>query len=196
MKAGFRARLVGVILVAAGAAPARTEPDFSRDIEPLFRARCYSCHGEKVQMRKFRLDRRSDALRGGESGVPAIVPGNSGQSLLFRYVTGGDPAVVMPPAGPRLTAEQIELLKAWIDAGAKWAPGGEAEEGSTAARSKHWSFQPISHPKIPEVRSAWVRNPIDAFVLAKLQSRGWKPAELAAPRALMRRIYLDLTGLP
>ena len=110
MKVGFPARLVGVILVAAGAIVARTEPDFSRDIEPLFRTRCYSCHGEKVQMRKFRLDRRSDALRGGESGVPAIVPGNSAQSLLVRYVAGGDPAVVMPPAGPRLTAEQIELF--------------------------------------------------------------------------------------
>ena len=196
MKVGFPARLVGVILVVAGAIVARTEPDFSRDIEPLFRTRCYSCHGEKVQMRKFRLDRRSDALRGGESGVPAIVPGNSAQSLLVRYVTGGDPAVVMPPAGPRLTAEQIELLKAWIDAGAKWAPGGSGEEASTAVRSKHWSFQPVSRPKIPEVRNAWVRNPIDAFVLSKLQSRGWKPADPAAPRALMRRIYLDLTGLP
>ncbi len=196
MRAGFPARLLSGIVVAGVVPMAQTVPDFSKDIEPVFRARCYSCHGEKVQMRKFRLDRRSDALRGGESGVPAIIPGNSAQSLLVRYVAGGDPSVVMPPAGPRLTAEQVALLKTWIDAGAKWAPGEEGEEVSAAVRSKHWSFQPISRPKIPEVRNSWVRNPIDAFVLAKLQSRGWKPAAPAAPRALMRRIYLDLTGLP
>lgn len=192
MRAGFPVRLA-TAMIAVGVSFGQSQPDFSRTIEPLLRSRCYSCHGERVQMRHLRLDRRSDALRGGESGVPAIIPGNSAQSLLIRYVSGGD--VVMPPTGPRLTAEQIDLLKVWIDAGAIW-PGAETEQQVSVPKSQHWSFQPIIKPKVPIIQSNWIRNPIDAFVLAKLQSRGWKPAPAAESRALMRRIYLDLTGLP
>src|SRR6476469_4944010 len=102
----------GVVAIAvAFAARASAQPDFARDVQPLLAARCVSCHGSKMQMHGLRLDRRTDALRGGESGVPAVVPGNSGQSLLIRYVSGLDPKVVMPPAGPRLTSEQISLLR-------------------------------------------------------------------------------------
>ncbi len=145
-------------------------------------------------MHGLRLDRRSDALKGGESGVPSIVPGNSSQSLLIRYVAGLDPNIVMPPAGGRLKREQIELLRAWIDAGALWDGGTEAT--SPARHVKHWAFQPVSPPSVPNISSSWIRNPIDAFVLEKLQARGWKPAPPAKPGALLRRIYLDLIGLP
>ncbi|HTM50328.1 MAG TPA: PSD1 and planctomycete cytochrome C domain-containing protein [Bryobacteraceae bacterium] len=188
-----------VPLLAAGAwlvpcAPAQQPPDFARDVRPLLESRCWSCHGPKLQMHGLRLDRRADALKGGGSGVPAIVPGDSSQSLLVKYVAGLDKDVVMPPSGDRLKPAEIATLRAWIDGGAVW-PGQESEEPAKR-RSSHWSFQPVSRPLPPEVKSKWVRNPIDAFLLDKLQSRGWKPAPPAEPRALLRRVYLDLTGLP
>jgi hypothetical protein len=146
-------------------------------------------------MHGLRLDRRADALQGGGSGVPAIMPGSSAQSLLIKYVAGLDKDVVMPPAGPRLKPAEVDMLRAWIDAGAAW-PVGQVPDLPSEHRSNHWAFQPISHPRIPNVKSPSVRNPIDAFILEKLQARGWKPAAPADPRALLRRVYLDLVGLP
>ena len=183
---------MGLLLMAS--VSAQSNPDFARDVQPILQARCVACHGSKVQMHHLRLDRRADALKGGESGVPAVVPGNSAQSLLVRYVSGLDPNVVMPPDGPRLTSEQITLLRAWIDRGADWP--GEPVGAVPPKRSEHWAFQPIARPAIPTVKSAWVRNPIDAFIVQKLAQRGWSPAPPAEPAALRRRIYEDLTGLP
>src|SRR5437773_3337310 len=175
----------------AGAAPS---PDFIRDVQPLLESRCWACHGSKVQMHGLRLDRRADALNGCGTGVPAIVPGQSSQSLLIKYVSGLDKDVIMPPAGARLKPAEIELLRAWIDSGAVFP--GEEDAKPAPRRSDHWSFQPIARPRVPDLKSEWVRNPIDAFVLEKLQARGWKPAPAAAPRALLRRVYMDLNGLP
>jgi hypothetical protein len=168
--------------------------DFSTDIQPIFQKHCYGCHGPKVQMHGFRLDRKADALKGGESGVPAIVAGNSSQSLLIKYVSGSDKDIVMPPAGPKLTSEQVALLRKWIDAGANWPEQSSASQ--VKKHSDHWAFRPISRPDLPRIDDPWIRNPIDAFVFKKLQERGWQPAPPASPRALMRRIFLDLTGLP
>src|SRR5690349_21655908 len=182
--------LAAVVALAAHAAPT-SAPDFVRDVQPLLAARCLVCHGSKMQMHGLRLDRRTDALRGGESGVPAVVPGNSAQSLLIRYVAGLDPKVVMPPSGPRLTAEQVALLRAWIDRGADW-PGEAAPVSAAPKRSNHWAFQPLSRPAVPDMKSDWVRNPIDAFVLRKLRAHGLTPAPPAEPAALRRRVYLDI----
>jgi mono/diheme cytochrome c family protein len=182
------------VALAAHAAP-QPAPDFAREIQPIFAAKCLACHGSKMQMHGLRLDRRADALRGGESGVPAIVPGNSAQSLLIRYVSGGDPKVIMPPSGPRLTAEQIALLRAWIDGGATW-PGDAGPVSEAPRRSNHWAFQPLSRPAVPDIKSDWVRNPIDAFVLQKLRAHGMNPAPPAEAGVLRRRVYMDLTGLP
>ncbi len=174
--------------------------DFARDILPIFEARCHSCHGSKLRMGGFRLDAKAAGLRGGDSGVPSIVPGNSGGSPLYRYVAGLDPKIVMPPAGGRLAPREIELVRAWIDAGAEWPErGGEPGAADPVLQRGvgHWSFQPIRRPAIPGVKNTgWVRNSIDAFVLARLEARGWNPAQPAAPGALMRRMYLDLTGMP
>jgi mono/diheme cytochrome c family protein len=189
-------RLGAVILLVAQALAAA--PDFSRDIQPIFKARCVNCHGAKVQMHGLRLDRKTDALKGGESGAPAVVPGNSAQSLLIKYVSANSD-VKMPPSGPRLTSEQITLLRTWIDEGAVWPDDSSAVQKTAAvteSKSSHWAFQPIARPTAPVVNSAWVRNPIDAFVLEKLRQRKWTPAPPAEPRALLRRVYLDLTGLP
>ena len=175
--------------------------DFARDIQPILESRCYRCHGPDVQTHNLRLDRKADALKGGDSGVPAIVPGRASESLLIRYVAGLDPKIRMPAGGPPLDANEVRLLRLWIDQGARW-PGEMAasqppEDPKFERGRKHWAFQPLLNPTIPAVKDErWVRNPIDAFVLAKLEARGWKPAPAAAPRELMRRVYLDLTGLP
>ena len=177
---------------------AATSVDFGRDIQPIFAMRCYPCHSSKVQMNEFRLDRKEDALRGGASGALAIIPGNSPDSLLIKYVSGLDPKIVMPPNGPRLTPEQIALLRTWIDRGAEWSDKpSDASASAKPSGRDHWAFQPRLGPTPPAVKDkSWVRNPIDAFVLAKLEARGWKPSPRAEPRQLLRRVYLDLIGLP
>src|SRR5437899_2989516 len=186
-----RMLLAGAMLIPC--APAQP-PDFARDVQPVLESRCWSCHGAKLQMHGLRLDRRADALRGGGSGVPAIVPGASPRSLLIKYVTGEDKDIIMPPAGDRLKPAEIGMLRAWIDSGAVWP--GQDDVKPAAQRSDHWSFQPVSRPRVPRLNSAWVRNPIDAFILDKLQARGWKPAPAATPRALLRRLHLGLDGPP
>ena len=175
--------------------PAPDGVDFSEQVEPILRDRCYACHGATVQMNGLRLDERSHALKGGDSGLPSVIPGDSARSLLIHTVAGLDPDRIMPKTGDRLTPEEIGLLRAWIDAGAEYA---ESADSSPLAKAKdHWSFQPLTSPPVPEVKNPdWVRNPIDAFVLAKLEGRGWKPSPPAGDEALLRRIYLDLIGLP
>ncbi len=168
--------------------------NFLRDVQPIFQSHCLSCHNGEKQMHGLRLDRRADALKGGDSGVPAFVPGKSSESLMVKYVAGLVPNIVMPPFGPRLSSDQIDLLRRWIDQGAEW----EAEISTAQApRLNHWAFQPRSRPAVPAIKQReWVRNPLDAFILAKLETKGWKPAPPAKPLQLLRRVYLDLIGLP
>jgi hypothetical protein len=188
-------RSIAIAAILVSCAAGQQAPDFARDVRPILESRCWACHGAKVQVHGLRLDHRADAVRGGGSGVPAIVPGSSAQSLLIKYVTGLDKDVIMPPAGARLKPSEVDLLRAWIDSGAIW-PGDAAIESAGPKQSRHWAFQPVSRPPVPKIHSGWVRNPIDAFILDKLQPRGWKPAPFASPRALLRRVYLDLNGLP
>src|SRR5260370_12062132 len=159
--------LVGASITAA-VAVAQT-----LDVQLILRQRCLSCHGSKAQMHGLRLDHRADALKGGGSGVPAIIPRNSAQSLIIKYVSGLDPDVVMPPSGPRLTLTEIATLRAWIDGGAEWP--GETTTDESAKKSKHWAFQPLTRPPVPATQDPWVRNPIDAFILHKPQAPPWKP---------------------
>lgn len=169
--------------------------DYEREVQPLLKRRCYGCHGPAAQMSHLRLDQRASLLTGGESGIPAIEPGHSAKSLLIRYVSGSDPKLVMPPKGPRLSAAEVDLLKSWIDEGAVW-PGASAETAKVIdPRANHWAFKPPVTGAVPTVKGQ-VRNPIDAFVLAKLEAKGWSPAAPAGPNDLLRRLYLDLIGLP
>ncbi len=162
------------------------------DVKPLLERRCTGCHGAKTALHGLRLDTREGALKGGESGVPSILPGKSAESLLIRYVSGADKEIVMPPAGPKLTAEEIRLLREWIDSEQAAPVRVERPKGYD-----HWSFQPIRKSNVPEVkRKDWIRTPIDAFVLAKLEAKGWQPAHAAQPHQLLRRVHLDLIGLP
>jgi mono/diheme cytochrome c family protein len=183
--------LFGFTSVTAFAA---TKPvDFTRDIEPLLRSRCYVCHGPKQQMSGLRLDQKEAALRGGKSG-PDIKPGHSADSRLIRLVSGLEGKTVMPPIGPRLTPKEISLLRAWIDQGASRPE--TSVTGTEDQRSTHWAFQKPQRPELPTVRDrSWVRNPIDNFVLARLEGEGIVPSPEANKTTLIRRVTLDLTGL-
>jgi hypothetical protein len=166
--------------------------DFGRDVLPLFKARCYECHDAKKQRAGYRLDVRERALRGGESGKAAVVPGDSSKSELIRRVLLTEGQEAMPPGKNKLTADQVKLLRAWIDAGAVW-PDALANEGG----KNHWAFRPPERPPLPAVKTtAWPRNAIDRFVLARLDKEGLSPSEEADKVTLIRRLSLDLIGLP
>ena len=171
--------------------------DFTRDVQPIFQARCIVCHGSEVQMGGLRVDQRQSFISGGKSGIPAIVPGKSAQSLLVRYISGLDPKLVMPPTGERLNAKEISLISQWIDQGAVWPDEALSSKSADHAPKDHWAFKRVHAPVVPAVKTpAWVRNPIDSFILAKLEARSWTPSPAADPRALLRRTYLDVIGMP
>ena len=182
--------------IAGGAEVASLPPaanvtvDFKRDIQPIFAGRCYDCHGPKKSKSGLRLDDKSRALRGGDSGQPPFVAGKSAESQLILRVAGlAKEDEIMPPEGDRLTAKQIGLLRAWIDAGAVWP--------EDAAAQAHWAYAKPVRPDPPKTKSPrWVRNPIDAFVLARLQKEKLKPSPKADRATLIRRLSLDLIGLP
>ena len=167
--------------------------DFLAEIKPLLDARCVSCHGADRQKSGLRLDRREAAMAGGDLG-PAIEPGASADSSLIWKVTGFQGESIMPPTGAPLAPEEVALLRAWIDQGAHWPEAGTNESRRT---SDHWSFQPIARPAPPEIDCEdWARNPIDRFVLRRLESEGLEPSPEADRATLIRRLSLDLTGLP
>ena len=174
--------------------PAATRTvDFAKDVQPIFEASCWNCHGPKKEESSLRLDRRESALKGGERGGD-IVPGQSGQSLLIHAVSGLDQELKMPKKGEKLTAEQVGVLRAWIDQGAKMPE--KIAFGKDP--SQHWAFKAPVKPIVPTIRNPQfvVRNPIDAFVLARLDKEQLKPSPEADKTTLLRRLHLDLTGLP
>lgn len=178
--------------------PAQRKVDFAADIAPVFQSHCQACHGPKMQMSGLRLDDGNAALQGGASGQ-AIKPGHSADSPLVLRVSGAPGFGQMPPSGPRLTPEQIGLIRAWVDQGALW-PGVDRThltQPSPAKGSSHWAFQPIRQQEPPRVRDvSQVRSPVDAFVLARLEKENIKPSPEASRPVLLRRLSLDLTGLP
>jgi hypothetical protein len=179
-------------------APAADAPRFNRDIRPILADRCFTCHGPDSGTRQAEL--RLDTQQGAHEW--AIMPGDADASELIARISSEDPEVRMPPAAskkPPLSAEQIELLRKWIDAGAKYEP--------------HWAYIPPERPAAPELHLAasrrdapaslgqahprdWPRNAIDQFLLAHMQSKGISPAAEADREILIRRLYFDLTGLP
>jgi mono/diheme cytochrome c family protein len=184
-----------VLQDAAGQEPPRPAPeaiDFTRDIRPIFQARCQSCHGPEKQKSGFRLDDKEAALQGGDSG-PAITPGKGDASPLLRRVLSTEKGERMPPTGDPLTAAQVRLLRTWIDAGAPWPSSGTA----TDRVSKHWSFQPVRRPPVPVIADATpARNEIDQFISARLQTARLAMSPEADRRTLIRRVSFDLLGLP
>jgi mono/diheme cytochrome c family protein len=182
-----------LLLACASSSNAAELVDFASEIQPIFSRHCYQCHGPQKQRSGFRLDQRAAALAGGDLGE-AIVAGRSADSPLLTYIAGGDPQMQMPPEGPRLSAAEIGRVKLWIDQGAKWP-----EAAATTSTETWWSLRPLVRPPVPEVAAAdraWVRTPVDAFVIAQLRRKQLAPAPEADRRTLIRRLAYDLTGLP
>jgi mono/diheme cytochrome c family protein len=182
------------LLAAQAASPASSKKvDFTKEIQPLFEKSCYSCHGEKVQMGGLRLDSKTLALKGGLSGK-TIRPGSAAESTLYLRIAGIGEQVRMPMGGDKLPADQIERVRAWIDQGADWPEGVSA---AAAEIKKHWAYVPPRRPELPKVsNAAWVANPIDRFVLARLDKEKLAPSPEADRVTLLRRLSLDLIGLP
>ena len=155
---------------------------FNRDIRPILSENCFQCHGPDEHQRKakLRLDQRKSAV-----AKHAIVPGKAAKSLLIERIVSTNAEEHMPPekSGKKLTAQQIELLRQWIDQGGKY--------------EQHWSLIPPQRVPLPTVKqSTWLRNPIDNFILARLEKEHLLPSTEADKRTLLRRVTLDLTGLP
>ena len=162
--------------------------EFTKDIQPIFASRCIQCHSSKNLMGGLRLD-SSKALEGGLSGK-AILPGKSAESLLVKMIGGQIEGKRMPMTGDPLSNEQIALIRRWIDDGASW-PGESA--GASEPDQKHWAYVPPVRPSLPNVKNkSWVRNPIDQFVLARLEKEGLQPSVEADRARLIRRLSLDL----
>ncbi len=182
-----------VLVTPLGAHAAQV--DFVRDVRPIFQKYCYSCHGATQQKSGLRLDIKSEALKGGGGYGPSIVAGSASESPLIELVTHDDADSRMPPEGQGPSALEIATLKRWINQGAVWPDG--VDLAKLEDRLDHWSFQPISDPAVPTVdRSDWPRGPIDRFVLSRLEHEGLAPAPPADAVAWLRRVTLDLTGLP
>jgi mono/diheme cytochrome c family protein len=168
---------------ATAAAATKGEVNFSRDVKPLLARRCFACHGPDAGEGGLRFGDRESALAELDSGLHAIVPGNVDESALIDRITATDEFERMPPEGKPLTAEEVDLLRRWIEQGAPW--------------QKHWAFVPPVKHDLPSVnQSEWVQNPIDAFILGGLEQADLEPAPPADRRTLARRAYFDLTGLP
>ncbi len=180
-------RILFLSLCLTAASPLRGDPvDFQRDVRPILSDACYHCHGpdKDSRMANLRLDQPKDALAPRKSG-PAIVPGNAEESLVWQRINHKFAALRMPPvaAHKTLSDDQKAILKRWIDEGAKY--------------DQHWSFRKPVRPPLPAVKNeAWTRNPIDRFLLARLEAAGLAPAPEAPRHTLIRRAALDLTGLP
>ena len=175
---------------------------FEKRVRPILVAHCQKCHGAKKQEGELRLDSRGGLFKGGESGA-VVKPGDPKQSELIAAVNYGADSFQMPPDG-KLKAAEIAALTEWVKMGAAWPKSksvGLTETGGggidLAERAKHWSFQPVRRPNIPGVKNdSWARNPIDRFVLTRLEKAGLQPAPEADRRTLLRRLSYDLTGLP
>lgn len=163
------------------------EVDFTRDVRPLLSKHCFKCHGpdEKARQAELRLDVSERAIGAAASGKQAIVPGRPDESELVRRVFSQDENEIMPPPAARLplTDDEKQILRTWIETGAEYVP--------------HWAFvAPHEHALPPVQRADWPRNPIDHFVLAKMESEGLAPSPEADKYALIRRLSLDLIGIP
>jgi hypothetical protein len=168
---------------ASSADNSKSQIDFDREVRPILSDNCFACHGPDENQRKAKL--RFDTKDGAFAKPGVITPGDASKSKLYQRVSSKDQDMVMPPPASehKLTEKQIETIRRWIDEGARW--------------DEHWAFIPPKRPEIPKVaNAAWVRNPIDSFVLARLEKEGLKPQPEADKTTLLRRVYLDLTGLP
>ena len=181
----------GLILFAASSELRAQDVDFKRDIAPILEERCWYCHGDDEQESNLRLDLRPQMLRGGDSGLSAIVPGKPDNSYLIELINHNDDEMRMPPDQDKLLAKEIALLTNWIKQGAIW-PG--QMDAVVEEKSDHWSFQPVVRPDVPKGQGGSA-NPVDAFLREALNENGLSFSERADSRSLIRRASIVLTGL-
>lgn len=194
MEIAMRTRVLVLIgmLATSGAAHGADRVDYLRQIKPVFTEKCYACHGAWKQKGKLRLETVSLIHKGGRNG-PVVVPGKPGESELIARVSATEEDIVMPPPheGERLTPEQLSLVKRWIEEGARGP-----EEPVPPDPREHWAFQPLRKPEIPINKKQISANPIDAFLAAEWEKRGLVPEPPADKAVLLRRVSIDLIGLP
>ncbi len=198
----FLALLTAGPLLSAADEPSKEGLEFfEKNVRPILAEHCYECHSIEKGSSKggLILDSRDGMLKGGDQG-PAVVPGNVAKSLLLLAVHYGDPEIAMPPKkkGGKIADAKIAALEKWVKMGAP-APVGNGNKltGLTEKAKQHWAYQPLKAVTPPEVKNkAWVKGPIDAFILAKLEAAGLVPNPAADPEALLRRMFYDLIGLP
>ncbi len=172
---------------------------FEMEVRPLLANECYQCHSSEKEKGGLRLDHRDFILKGGENG-PALVPGKPDDSPMIQAVRRSDHDFVMPPK-KILTAPQVAVLEKWVALGAPWPAevakqGTTDENGFTEKDRNWWAIQPVADPAPPKAGEAWAKNPVDAFIAAKLAEKGLEPAPAADAVELVRRLYFDLHGLP
>lgn len=176
--------------------PVGKQVNFESDVLPILEGKCHDCHGEFAQEGNLRLDRKAALLRGGDSGEPGVIVGNSEKSHLIHLVAGLEKDLRMPPdEGDALSTQEIGILRAWIDQGTKW-PGPHGEIDQKKRTTDHWAFQPVKPVTVPSNDSDQVHNSIDQFVLKRLHQEGLTLSKPADRRMLIRRLSLDLLGLP
>ncbi len=181
-------RVLRIPILALTAIPSLRAVDFVHQVRPILEKHCYECHGAVKQKNEYRLDIKSIALTGGENHAPNIVPGRSAESPLFRFVSGLDKQIQMPPK-TRLNSAEIATLQHWIDEGAPWPDG--VDVAKLEDKTDWWAFKPLKTEGI----KAESRN-IDSFIREKLMEKGLQPTAPADARTLIRRLSFDLTGLP
>lgn len=169
--------------------------DFTRDVQPIFEAHCFDCHGDDMQKNGLRLDTVHGILKGSDSGEPLFLRGASADSLVIRMVTSTDPKHRMPPKGERVPEAEIARLRAWIDSGAAM-PGEKEAAAQLQLKTDHWSFQPVRRPEVPRSGDPFVSNAIDEFVLAKQREHRLTPSPPADRATLIRRLYFVMHGMP
>ncbi len=181
------ASIAAIVLLAAGTPDAASAGDFSfaRDVRPILSEHCFTCHGPDAAARQteLRLD-QPESVFSEINGTTIVSPGNPDSSELVARITAKDPDLVMPPpsANLPLSDEEIETIRQWIASGAAW--------------EQHWSLRPLISPPVPQSESGWASDPIDCFIEARLRQAGLSPSDEASRRTLIRRVTLDLTGLP
>jgi len=198
---GFGALSLALSISSAVAAqPTPAERDFFENkIRPILAHDCYKCHSQQAEKVKggLLLDSREGVLKGGNTG-PAVIPFNPDKSLLIQAVRYTNEDLQMPPKGEKLSAAQVADLVTWVKMGAPDPRAGPISGIAKIASGKdHWAFQPVKRPSAPEVKEKeWIKTPVDAFILSKLEENGMKPSPAADKRALIRRATFDLIGLP
>lgn len=190
-----RAFVLVVLLLLLNVDLRADEVEFVRDVRPILENHCYECHGPETQKSSLRLDVKAAAFKGGDGYGESIVPGIPEESPLIELVSSEDEFERMPPEGPGLSDEEIRTLRQWVESGAVWPDG--VDQVVLPNPKDHWSFQSLQKISLPKINdNTWPKNEIDRFILAVLEDRKLKPAPPASPATWLRRVTIDLTGLP